>query len=126
MRVPTKSDGYPCQTRVRPRRSPVAGDAVAPRGVLCAETAHGFEHRIQMSIDAGEEHLVIDLGEVTLLTAAGINAMVAARARLHRGGGTLTIRNARGVVKRVLEITGLDTSAEVQSTATERAGQNQR
>jgi anti-sigma B factor antagonist len=81
---------------------------LAPSGDICPLTAPALECCIDGAVDAGARHLVIDLTDVTLLTAAGVSALVAGANRLSALDGQLTIRNATGLTARVLTITGLD------------------
>ena len=53
------------------------------------------------------KHLLIDLGEVTFLDAAGLSALSACRRDAHAYGTEVRISAARGIVRRVLDITGM-------------------
>ncbi|MET0416991.1 MAG: anti-sigma factor antagonist [Actinoplanes sp.] len=61
--------------------------------------------------DAAEQYgvteLIVDLEEVTFLAAAGLHGLVLGRAVAVRRGYPYRVVNARGIVRRVLEITGL-------------------
>jgi stage II sporulation protein AA (anti-sigma F factor antagonist) len=52
--------------------------------------------------------LVIDLSAVTFLDSSGIRVLVHAYQALNEAGGSLRVRGATGVVRRALEIVGLD------------------
>jgi anti-sigma B factor antagonist len=78
------------------------------RGEVCLITAPVLGRCIDDVLDAGERHLVIDLGGVTLLAAAGVSAIVAGARRLRAVDGALALRNATDLVGRVVAITGLD------------------
>jgi anti-anti-sigma factor len=52
-------------------------------------------------------HLVVDLDAVDFLDAHGIRALVTARADARDHGATFGIENPHGVVRRVLQITGV-------------------
>lgn len=51
--------------------------------------------------------IVVDLSELSYLDASGLSALVVARRRLALAGRRLTIRGARGGVRRVFEVTDL-------------------
>jgi anti-anti-sigma factor len=51
--------------------------------------------------------LVVDLDQVTFLDSTGIAALVAGRHAAVERGWTLQVVNPRGMVRRVLEITGV-------------------
>jgi|SRR5579862_4527014 len=52
--------------------------------------------------------VVVDLAEVTFMSAAGVEALVHAREALDQDDNTLTLRRPSAVVERVLEASGLD------------------
>lgn len=51
--------------------------------------------------------VVVDLSQTTLLTAAGINALLEARRTAVANDQRLRVCGAQGIVRQVLEITGL-------------------
>jgi anti-sigma B factor antagonist len=52
------------------------------------------------------DRLVIDLAGVTFLDSTGLAALVVAHRRAAAAGRSLAVVNARGIVRRVLEVTG--------------------
>ena len=56
----------------------------------------------------GARSLVIDCAEVTFMDSAGLSALAKAHGRADVQFGTITIRNPSVLVRRLLEITGLD------------------
>lgn len=66
-------------------------------------------------IDGGHHRIIMDLGGVTFLGAAGLGAMVATLTRLHRVDGSLVLRSVPPRVARVLQIAGLDATFEVET-----------
>lgn len=68
------------------------------------------------------DKLVIDLANVTFLDSTGVAALVVAHRRAAATGRKLVVVNARGIVRRVLDITGtFPTLAGRDTTAPERA-----
>jgi anti-anti-sigma factor len=57
--------------------------------------------------------LMVDLGNVTFLDATGVSALVEAAVAARRAGIHLTVRNPRGLVRRILEITGVAARLDV-------------
>lgn len=53
--------------------------------------------------------LVIDVGGLEFCDSTGLGTILGSLRRMREGGGELTIAGARGVVLRLLEITGIDT-----------------
>lgn len=84
------------------------GDAsiVAPAGVLDGKAAFAFERKLAELLDAKTTRLVIDLTKVTLVTSAGIRALVMAAKRL-RGAGGLALCGLTPQVKGVFDVAGL-------------------
>jgi anti-anti-sigma factor len=75
-------------------------------GELCVADVPDVRARIEATITAGAQHLVLDLTEVTLVTAAALRVFAATEARLVANGGDLRVRNPSRLARRVLEITG--------------------
>jgi anti-sigma B factor antagonist len=61
-------------------------------------------------LDAVDRHAVVccDLSEVGFLSAAGLTALLTAYQRAEETGSRLTIRGARGITRRVLQISGIE------------------
>jgi anti-anti-sigma factor len=56
--------------------------------------------------------VVVDLRGVSFLDSSGIATLVTARARLLESSGDLQLRKPQGIVRKVLEVTGLDSWIE--------------
>lgn len=52
------------------------------------------------------DNIVIDLAGVTFLDSTGVGALVVAHRRATATGRSLTVVNAHGIVRRVLDLTG--------------------
>lgn len=52
--------------------------------------------------------VVVDLADLTFLDSSGIAALLAARKRILDAGHRFSLRGAQGMVRRVLEVTGLE------------------
>ncbi len=81
---------------------------VSPTGELCIASVPDLRDLLDAVAARGHRHVVVDLRGVTLLTAAGLGTLVAARERLRSDGGWLQVRNPRGIVERVLRICRLE------------------
>jgi anti-anti-sigma factor len=60
------------------------------------------------SINRGGIHLVVDATGVTFMDSSGVNALVRARERAERLGGSIHVVTTARPVRRVLEVTQLD------------------
>ncbi len=69
------------------------------------ELAEGIR-RCEAALDPSPE-LVVDMSQVTFLDSTGIRELIVAERALEYGGGRLVVRGASGVVRRVLEVTGV-------------------
>jgi len=58
------------------------------------------------------------LTQLTFIDAAGLRALVQARMLVHGRGGQLTLHGARPLLRRMLEITELDTAFDLESDLT--------
>lgn len=82
-----------------------AGELVVVlRGELDLASASAAE---ELLVELSGSTIIVDLGEVSFLDAAGLRALLQAKRRIEGVGHHLLARNARGIVARVLEVTGL-------------------
>lgn len=93
---------------------------VAPTGVLDGKAALAFERKLVELLDAKTTRLVIDLTKVSLVTSAGIRALVMAAKRL-RVGGALALCGLSPQVKSVFDVAGLSSVFTVTATALDAA-----
>lgn len=89
---------------------------VAPTGVLDGKAAMTFERKLAELLAAKITRLVIDLSKVTLVTSAGIRALVMAAKRL-RGSGALALSGLSPQVKGVFDVAGLSAVFTLTATA---------
>lgn len=89
---------------------------VAPAGVLDGKAAMTFERKLAELLDAKTTRLVIDLTKVSLVTSAGIRALVMAAKRL-RGSGALALCGLSSQVKSVFDVAGLTAVFTITPTA---------
>ena len=52
--------------------------------------------------------LVVDLADVTFIDASGIRAILQAASAMQGAGGVIELRNARGIVRRLLSVVELE------------------
>jgi anti-anti-sigma factor len=76
-------------------------------GRVDATTVTDLRRRLQAAIDVGAGDLVLDVGQVTVLDAAGLGMLVAAHRRAGRAGRRLVLRSVPPSVGRVLAMTRL-------------------
>jgi len=72
-----------------------------------ATTVTDLRRALQAAIDLGTGDLVVDVGQVTVLDAAGLGMLVAAHRRAGRAGRRLVLRSVPASVGRVLAMTRL-------------------
>lgn len=88
---------------------------VAVRGELDTATVPTLLTMLEGLVDGGHHRIVLDLEGVEFLGAAGLGAMVATLMRLHPAGGSLVLRAVPQQVTRLLAITGLDVTLQVEA-----------
>jgi len=78
---------------------------------LCGEvdllTAPTFACVLDSLFETGRRYIVVDAAEIDFMDASGLRVIGPMSARLHEGGGALTIRSPSPMVRRLLDITGL-------------------
>jgi anti-sigma B factor antagonist len=78
-------------------------------GELDLSTAPYLSERIDEVVGDGRTAIVIDLHDVTFCDSTGMSAFIRGHHLSSAAGGSLRLTGARGVVARVLKISGLDT-----------------
>ena len=76
-------------------------------GELDLLTAPGLGALVNALADAGHTHVVLDLVTLDFMDAAGLRVIAAAVARLRPGGGALLVRSPSLMVRRILGICGM-------------------
>lgn len=89
------------------RRDGDGTPAISAVGELDLSTADAFEQEIAAVIGAGGSGVVVDLSGVTFVDSAGINALLKSRRTADDHGRTFRIDGANGLVRDVLEMTGV-------------------
>jgi anti-sigma B factor antagonist len=79
-------------------------------------TAPRFREVLLQSIDDGAEHVVIDLTDVSFIDSTALGVLVSGGKRLQQTAGRLAIGCPDEKIRRILEITGLDTVFAVYPT----------
>jgi len=70
------------------------------------------------ALAAADACVTAALTQLTFIDAAGLRALVQARMLVHGRGGQLTLHGARPLLRRMLEITELDTAFDLESDLT--------
>jgi anti-sigma B factor antagonist len=83
------------------------------RGALDGTTAHQLDEALDRIIADGRLHVVLDLGELDFLAAAGLRVFVRADAVLRAAGGSLALTEPSRSIRRVLAVTQLDRTLTV-------------
>lgn len=81
-------------------------------GEVDSSSSHVLERSIRRQELSGLTELIIDLDRTTFIDASGLRVLVRAACRAGRGGWRLRIENARGLVRRVFDITEMDAMIE--------------
>lgn len=80
---------------------------VAVSGDLDVLTAAAFAAVMNAMVDGGHQDLVVDMGGVTFIGAAGVSVFASVSLRLSPMDGRITLRSASERVRRVFDITGM-------------------
>ena len=83
-------------------------------GELDRRTAPQLARCLHSLLDCGLRQVDLDLAGVTFLAAAGLTALLEAAVRAGQVGGRVRLTAAPSRVRRILELTALDTVLEVQ------------
>jgi anti-sigma B factor antagonist len=87
---------------------------VSVRGEIDIASAPVLWERLAEAIPTAQERLVVDLTDTTFMDSMGLSVLVRAFKRLRHGGADLVLRSPNGSVRRVLNITRLDTVITIE------------
>ena len=76
-------------------------------GRVDISTAKKFESALLTPIRQGVNEIVVDLGNLTYLSSAGLRTLLTASQKTHNAGGALVICEASAQVLEVLKVSGL-------------------
>jgi anti-sigma B factor antagonist len=87
-----------------------AGEAyvIALTGEIDLYTAPEFKERMVELIEAGKNHIVVDLSEATFIDSTTLGVLVGGVKRLRPSGGGLALVCTDQNITKIFEITGLD------------------
>jgi len=85
-----------------------------PQGELDVSTVEGLRQQWLDEVDARQpDRLVVDMSGVTFLDSTGLGAIVALQRRQRPHGGVVAITNASPMVAKILQLTGMHLTMEV-------------
>lgn len=88
-------------------------------GEIDLYNAPEVKETIQKLVNAHRFHILFDLGEVTYVDSSGIGAMISSLTNVKRHRGSLKLCNLTGPVKKVFELTKLNSFFEIYSDSAE-------
>jgi anti-sigma B factor antagonist len=84
------------------------------QGEIDLSTARGIGDAAELALRSGYVSLVLDLTDVTFMDSQGIRALVLADRTMTDAGGRLALRRPAPPVRRVLDLTGMDTIITIE------------
>jgi anti-sigma B factor antagonist len=91
------------------RTEVVNGDLVVSiSGEVDLVTASDLRQALAQALERSSR-LVVDVGDVTFIDSTGLSALADAHRRAHDAGGAMILRRPSPMLKRLLQITRLDT-----------------
>lgn len=100
---------------VTPFAVEVGGDQTAPvvvvRGEIDVATSPQLRNELNALVARGAQHITIEFGEVSFVDSSGLGVLVGTYKRLREdGSGSIRIVGAQPSVRKVFEITGLESA----------------
>ena len=83
-------------------------------GSIYVEEAAQIRESLIGYIEKGHKTFVVDLGNVDYLVSSGLGRLVAIQKRALQNGGSVIIKNLKGLVKDLFELTRLTKVFEIQ------------
>ena len=81
---------------------------ITAHGEIDLATVNSLRSAITKAMQAGANHLTLNLDAVTYIDSSGLGTLIGAHKRLASSGGTLTVRCSQARILRLLSLTGLD------------------
>jgi anti-sigma B factor antagonist len=108
-------DGGEGSLMVTPFAVEVGGDPSAPvivvRGEIDVATSPQLRNELNGLLTRGARHITIEFGDVSFVDSSGLGVLVGTYKRLREdGSGTIRIVGAQPSVRKVFEITGLESA----------------
>ena len=83
-------------------------------GSIYVEEAAQIRESLIGYIEKGHKTFVVDLGNVDYIDSSGLGTLVAIQKRALQNGGSVIIKNQKGLVKDLFELTRLTKVFEIQ------------
>ena len=83
-------------------------------GSIYVEEAAQIRESLIGYIEKGHKTFVVDLGNVDYIDSSGLGTLVAIQKRALQNGGSVIIKNLKGLVKDLFELTRLTNVFEIQ------------
>jgi anti-sigma B factor antagonist len=83
-------------------------------GSIYVEEAAQIRESLIGYIEKGHKTFVVDLGSVDYIDSSGLGTLVAIQKRALQNGGSVIIKNLKGLVKDLFELTRLTKVFEIQ------------
>jgi len=100
---------------VTPFAVEIGGDPAAPvivvRGEIDVATSPQLRNELNALIARGAQHITVEFGDVSFVDSSGLGVLVGTYKRLREeGSGSIRIVGAQPSVRKVFEITGLESA----------------
>jgi anti-sigma B factor antagonist len=101
---------------IEDRRVDGKAQVVAVSGEVDLFTSPEFKQRVTAPIEAGVDHVVVDLTATTFIDSSSLGVLIGAHRRLKQRGGRLVIVCDGEAILKTFRVTGLDTVFEIVSS----------
>jgi anti-sigma B factor antagonist len=81
---------------------------VTLEGTVDVSVVHALTQTLARVARHAERELVVDLADAKLIDSAALGALVLVQKQVRRQGGELVLAGAKGEIRRLLGVTGLD------------------
>lgn len=98
-------------------------DVVTIKGLVTSDEAPTFEKTINDLFKRRHYRIVLDLGEVELMSSAGLRILTLSLQETRKHGGNLILANATGRVLKSIELVGLNTLIPMSDDVVGAVGQ---
>jgi len=81
--------------------------------ITLGEETEALRTKVKQALEAGNAHILIDLGEITYIDSSGLSTLVSSYTSARKAGGNLKLLHLPRGVNQLLQITRLSTVFEI-------------
>lgn len=92
---------------------------IGPEGRLDATNSNEMMDKLMAAFDAGDHHIVVDLGQLEYISSAGLRSLLVGAKRASAEGGKIVISRPEDYIKEVFDAAGFSAIFSIYASTEE-------